>query len=157
VDDEQDPVIAHCFSGTSNRCLAALADVLITRADNRDSRERLADLFRRFPGLTIAVIAVAPHHLEVGIRDGTVLSLRFDCRPGLCCESVDALARALYVRWCTISGGDGDPRAQVGRARGAQAVVDVQRRCEVVAGGEQVSAFRGDLTHQIERLRVLER
>ncbi len=143
MNHHHEPVIVHVFSRQPRCFRVTLADVLIVWADHRDNRERLASLFQSYPGLT-ALIAVTPPRLEVGLRDGTVMALRFAGRGGLSTASVDALARAIYFWWCMTTGQLGDPRAQSACARGTQAVVDVQCSREVPAGAEQVSSFRRD-------------
>lgn len=157
MNDQQDPVIVRALLSTSRRCTITLADVLITPADDRNSGEHLADLFREYPGLTLALIAATPHRLTVGIRDGSVIAVRFACGRGPTSESVDALARFLYRWWSVTNGQPSDPRAQSSSARGTQAVEDVECPFEVSTGTQQVSACPGDPAQQIESFRLLER
>jgi hypothetical protein len=102
-----EPVIVHGYPGTAYSSRAALADVLILAPDRRDDRARFADLFARYPGLTlVAVETDAPRCLCAGLRDGTVVTLRLSAN-----APVDAAARALYAWWSAIRSRRTDARA----------------------------------------------
>jgi hypothetical protein len=100
-----EPVIVRGCPGTSHSRRVALADILILAADHRDARVRFADLFSRYPGLTlVAVVIAAQGCLRAGLRDGTVVTVRFTLN-----ASVDVLARAVYLWWSESRGQPGDP------------------------------------------------
>jgi hypothetical protein len=103
-----DPVIVHGCPGAAYSSRAALADILILDPDHRDDRARFAELFSRYPGLTlVAVETDAPRCLCAGLRDGTVVTLWLSAN-----ASVDDAARALYAWWSAIRSRRTDARAE---------------------------------------------
>jgi hypothetical protein len=64
-------VIAHT-SGSGDP--GALADILVLDQDGRASADHCADLFDRYPGLSLAVIKVAAGTIDIGLRDGSLLT-----------------------------------------------------------------------------------
>jgi hypothetical protein len=81
-----EPVIA-------TRGTAALADVLILGSDGRASADRCTDLFARYPGLTLVMITTGTDTVDIGLRDGSVRTVRAG-------GPVEALAGHLYAWWC---------------------------------------------------------
>jgi hypothetical protein len=72
----------------------ALADVVVTQAGFRRPSVAIADLFDRYPGLSIVVVAAPPAGLTAALRDGTALTVR-TAGSG----PVEAVATALYHLW----------------------------------------------------------
>lgn len=90
-----EPVIATVgIDLPGGRGSAVLADVLIVGPDHRRSSQRCAELFARYPGLTLTLIPVAADTIDVGLRDGSVLRLQ---AAGV---SLRAVADLLYFWWC---------------------------------------------------------
>lgn len=99
-----EPVIVVVGAGDRMPPLAAVADVLIIVAGPGGAR--CGELFRRFPGLTLAVLLDGAPGLVVGVRDGTLLVLvptrpwsPASCPPVVAAAPVRELARVLYARW----------------------------------------------------------
>jgi hypothetical protein len=72
---------------------AALADVLIVVACQQPSARWPAEIFARYPGLTLLLVTGPGVDALAHFRDGTVLALTV--RP----DKVFATARFLYVSW----------------------------------------------------------
>ena len=87
IPDE--PVVARIRVGRSRSRLASVADVLLLDLDHDGS---CADLFRRYPGLTLAVRPGAVG-LTVAVRDGRLLTIA----PGT--TDPVAVARLVYRWW----------------------------------------------------------
>ncbi|WP_230393923.1 hypothetical protein [Plantactinospora alkalitolerans] len=115
------PVIGHLGPGSGEPRRGGLADVLVGEADRRSAAERCADLFGRYPGLTLVLLLEARGpargqrlggpggyagtaldgrmRLTAGLRDGLLLRLRSG-RPGRCVPvRIGDVARWLYLRW----------------------------------------------------------
>jgi hypothetical protein len=100
VSGPREPVIATVSgdpSGPGDR--NALADVLIVAGDGRPSVDHCAHLFARYPGLSLAVIAVADGAFDVGWPDGPVLTVRGAGPAPLSRADVEALVDLLAAWW----------------------------------------------------------
>ena len=77
MDSLTEPVIVTVTSPNREPRRAFLADVLIVVPDHHTASERYADLFIRFPGLAVVVIADGMGAIDAGFRDGAALTLEF--------------------------------------------------------------------------------
>jgi hypothetical protein len=96
-----EPVVAEIVPTQPEPRHAALADVLITTGDVRSGAERCADLFTRYLGLALAVVADRSGDVTVGSRDGTMLTIRCQQPVELSSALLERLARCLYFCWAT--------------------------------------------------------
>jgi hypothetical protein len=126
---------ARCGAGSGPGDPATLADVLILGADGRTTADQCADLFAHYPGLSLVMIATAADTIDVGLRDGSVRSVRGD-------GPIQALAGYLYAWWCRRQ--IGRPASQISRPRRPLSLQDLQALSETSPTPIEVIAPGGD-------------
>lgn len=99
VQRVDEPVVVNVSPLGDEPAGAALADVLVITATLRRGASRCADLFARYPGLTLVLVTDATGGVLVGVRGGGLLTTLDAHRRWLPATSAKTLARLLYACW----------------------------------------------------------
>lgn len=150
------PVIGRLEPRSGKPRRGALADVLIGTADRRSSARRCADLFGRYPGLTLVLLLRAGGpgcghrsggldgysempfdgavRLSAGLRDGLLLSLRSGRAHRCAPPRIGDVARWLYLRWSTGTDLTGSAGRELADAAGIRLSARVDRWTDGTSG-----------------------
>jgi len=112
---------------------AAVADVLFIPPPGGTGEVGYADLFRRYPGLTLVVSASAAGELSVAVRDGQLITVRADGA-----EAVD-VTRLAYRWWAARV----DPASTPARREAASAGLRLSVGSWLADGGEAAANVGG--------------
>lgn len=96
TDDLEPIIIVYTAPGKDS---AALADILVIRNEFRPPAEVCADVFAQCPGLTLAILTDMSTDITVGVRDGSLLTLRSEPPAAVSATAVQVAGVKLYAFW----------------------------------------------------------